>query len=160
IESQSSGVAVRHGSDARAADGAAALFDRACAHCHGDDDPRAPSVEALQSRSPQAIIDALTAGAMRYQGLGLSGEERRALAELITGRRLRGGVAGATIGACGKRLPLSDLLSAPLWNGWGASVENSHFQGAERAGVGAAQVPHLHLKWAFGFPDTASAWAQ
>jgi polyvinyl alcohol dehydrogenase (cytochrome) len=160
IESQSSRGAIKHGSDARAADGAAALFDRACAQCHGTDDPRAPTVEALQSRSPQAIIDALTAGAMRYQGLGLSGDERRALAEYLTGRKLRGSVAGATMGACGRRPPLSDLPGFPHWNGWGASLENTHYQSAEESGLTAAQVPHLHLKWAFGFPDTASAWAQ
>jgi polyvinyl alcohol dehydrogenase (cytochrome) len=164
IESQSSRAPIRHGSDARAAAGAAAgaaaLFDRACAECHSGDDPRAPSVEALQSRSPQAIIDALTAGVMRYQGLGLTGDERRALAEYLTGRKLRGSVAGTTIGACGRRAPLADLPTSPLWNGWGASLENTHFQSADRAGVTAAQVPHLHLKWAFGFADTASAWAQ
>ena len=27
-------------------------------------------------------------------------------------------------------------------------------------GLTAEQVPRLHLKWAFGFPDATSAWAQ
>jgi polyvinyl alcohol dehydrogenase (cytochrome) len=136
------------------------LFDTACSGCHNGDDPRAPSPEALRGRSPQAIVDALTAGSMRYQGLAFSGDERRAIAEYLTGRRLRGTVAGATIGACGTRPPLGDLSAPPLWNGWGASLENTHFQPAEQAGLSAAQVARLHVKWAFGFPDTASAWAQ
>jgi polyvinyl alcohol dehydrogenase (cytochrome) len=136
------------------------LFETACRGCHNGDDPRAPAPDALRGRSPQAIVDALTAGSMRYQGLALSGDERRAIAEYLTGRKLRGTVSGATIGACGKRPPLGELSAAPLWNGWGASLENTHFQSAEQAGLSAAQVPRLHLKWAFGFPDTASAWAQ
>jgi polyvinyl alcohol dehydrogenase (cytochrome) len=137
-----------------------ALFDTACAKCHNGDDPRAPSPDALRQRSPQAIVDALTAGSMRYQGLSLGGDERRAIAEYLTGRRLRGTVAGTTLGMCGKRAPLGDPLAAPFWNGWGASLENTHFQPAEQAGLTAARVPTLQLKWAFGFPDTASAWAQ
>ncbi|HMB78748.1 MAG TPA: PQQ-binding-like beta-propeller repeat protein, partial [Vicinamibacterales bacterium] len=44
--------------------------------------------------------------------------------------------------------------------GWGPTVENTHFQPAAQAGLSAEQVPRLHLKWAFGFPDTSSAWAQ
>src|SRR5205807_5315877 len=61
---------------------------------------------------------------------------------------------------CGKRTPFGDPFIAPFWNGWGASLENTHFQPAEHARLAAADVPKLRLKWAFGFPDTASAWAQ
>src|SRR3982751_2548579 len=81
----------------------AAIFERACSGCHTGDDPRAPGMDALRGRSPQAIVDALTSGPMRYQGLALSGEERRAVAEYLSGRKLRGTVAGATAGACTTR---------------------------------------------------------
>jgi polyvinyl alcohol dehydrogenase (cytochrome) len=145
--------------DPQPPDGRAA-FERACSACHNGDDPRAPTIDALRARSPQAIVAALTSGSMRYQGLALTGGERRAIAEFVTGRRLRGTVAGTTIGACARLSPLSDMGAAPSWNGWGASLENTHFQSAEQAGLTAAQVPRLRLKWAFGFPDTASAWAQ
>lgn len=138
----------------------AQLFERSCSSCHNADDPRAPSPDALRARSPQAILDALTAGSMKYQGLALSGEERRAIAEALTGRKLRGALSGATIGNCGRRPPMGDPAAAPLWNGWGATIANAHFQPAAQAGLGADQVPKLHLKWAFGFPDTTSAWAQ
>ena len=115
----------------------------------------------MHARSPQAILDALTSGPMRYQGLALSGEERRAVAEFITGRTLRGTVTGTTIGACsGRRAPMPDPFTRPLWNGWGASLRNTHLQSAAQAGLTADQVRRLHLKWAFGFPDTTSAWAQ
>ncbi len=143
----------------QAPDGAA-LYEGSCASCHSGDDPRAPTVESLRARSPQAIVDALTSGAMRYQGLALTGGERRAIAEFLTGRKMSGTSTGATLGRCSKIAPLGDPFAGPLWNGWGAGLENRHFQRAEQAGLSAAQVPHLHLKWAFGLPDTASAWSQ
>src|SRR5207249_1524991 len=54
----------------------------------------------------------------------------------------------------------SDPFGGPAWNGWGASLENTHFQPAAQAGLTIDGVPRLQLKWAFGFPDTTSAWAQ
>jgi polyvinyl alcohol dehydrogenase (cytochrome) len=146
--------------DTPAASKGAALFDRACSTCHNGDDSRAPSPDALRGRSPQAIIDALTAGSMKYQGLALSGEERRAIAEYLTGRKLRVTLSATIVGNCGRRPPLGDPAASPLWNGWGPTIENTHFQPAAEAGLSAEQVPRLHLKWAFGFPDTTSAWAQ
>ena len=56
--------------------------------------------------------------------------------------------------------PLADPLASPHWIGWGGSVTNTRFQPADQAGLTAAQVPNLKLKWAFGFPDTISAYAQ
>jgi len=59
------------------------------------------------------------------------------------------------------------MLTAPFaidsgasWNGWSPDATNKRFQSAEQGGVSAAQVPNLKLKWAFGFPDTISAYAQ
>src|SRR5262249_53743363 len=97
---------------------------------------------------------------MRYQGLALSGDERRAVAEYLSGRKLRGTVAGVTTGMCISRPAFLDPATAPLWNGWGGSLENTHAQPASQGGLTAEQLPRLHLKWAFGFPDTTSAWAQ
>jgi polyvinyl alcohol dehydrogenase (cytochrome) len=154
----------------------AALFAAHCSGCHNGDDARAPSAEVLHGRSPQAIIDALTSGSMRYQGLALGGEERRAIAEHLTGRKLRAPLSGNTIGNCSPSTRLGtgrpstrlgtsrpapgDPRAGPLWNGWGPTIENTHFQPADRAGLTAEQVPRLHLKWAFGFPDATAAWAQ
>jgi hypothetical protein len=140
--------------------GGAALFARSCSRCHDGSDPRAPGAEALGRRSPQAIVEALTSGAMRYQGLSLTGAERRAIAEFLTGRAMRGTVAGATSNRCARPPPLRDPSAGPGWNGWSASLDNSHFQPAAQALLTSDRVPHLQLKWAFGFPDTASAWAQ
>lgn len=143
-----------------AASRGAALFDASCGTCHNGGDPRAPSPDALRARSPEAVVDALTSGSMKYQGLALSGEERRAIAESITGRTIRVALSGSTVGRCRARPPLGGPGAGPLWNGWGPDVGNTHFQPAAQARLSAEQVPRLHLKWAFGFPDASSAWAQ
>jgi polyvinyl alcohol dehydrogenase (cytochrome) len=152
------GLLVR-AADSEAPDGAR-LFERTCAACHNGGDSRAPSFEALRGLSPQAIVGALTSGPMRYQGLPLSGAERRALAEYVAGRKLRGTVSGATNGRCGRTLPFADPSTAPSWNSWGPTIENTHFQPAAQARLAGEQTARLQLKWAFGFPDATSAWAQ
>lgn len=59
-----------------------AIFARDCVSCHeGADGSRAPTLEVLRQRSPEAILSALTAGGMRPQGARLNGAERRAVAE-------------------------------------------------------------------------------
>ena len=55
---------------------------------------------------------------------------------------------------------LADVPSAPRWNGWGAGPGQHRFQPAAMAGLSAADVPRLKLKWAFGFPEAAQAFAQ
>ena len=97
---------------------------------------------------------------MRYQGLPLSGAERRAMAEFLTGRTVRGSLTGAATGRCARMPALGDPSTGPQWNGWGPTAQNTHFQPGPQAGLTAAQVPRLKLKWAFGFPDATASWAQ
>lgn len=146
---------------ATAAPDGAAIFARDCQSCHdGAAQSRAPAPDVLRQRAPEAILAALTAGGMRPQGGRLSGAERRAVAEYLSGRPLGGDLTGATIGRCTTPMPLSAVDSAPSWTGWSASPDNTRFQSSERAGLTAADVPRLALKWAFGFPDATSAWSQ
>jgi polyvinyl alcohol dehydrogenase (cytochrome) len=43
--------------------------------------------------------------------------------------------------------------SAPSWTGWSTTEQNWRFQSAKAAGLSAADVPQLKLKWAFGIPN-------
>jgi polyvinyl alcohol dehydrogenase (cytochrome) len=138
----------------------AAVFKQSCLTCHSDAaDSRAPSPVALGQRSPEAIVDVLMNGVMRLQGSRLSGAERRAVAEYLTGRAIGGDITGPDLGRCAGTRPLSDPLGGPYWNGWGGKG-NARFQPRDHAGLTAGDVPELRLKWAFGFPDTSVAWAQ
>jgi polyvinyl alcohol dehydrogenase (cytochrome) len=51
-------------------------------------------------------------------------------------------------------------LYGSIWNGWGTNNANTRFQDRAGAGLTAAQVPRLKLKWAFGFPGDVAADAQ
>ena len=98
------------------------VFKDRCASCHtGAADARAPAPEALRSRSPQAIVESLVNGAMRVQGARLSGAERRAVAEFLTGKTIAGDVRGADTGRCPSAdSPAADRARAPRWSGWSA----------------------------------------
>ncbi len=140
----------------------AAVFAAHCATCHtGADGSRAPAPASFAGRAPEAIVEALVNGAMRTQGSRLSGDERHALAEYLTGRTFGSGdPTGAASGRCAAPAPFPVTADAPAWSGWSPTVANTRFQPGPAAGLTAAQVPHLALKWAFGFPDATSAWAQ
>jgi polyvinyl alcohol dehydrogenase (cytochrome) len=55
---------------------------------------------------------------------------------------------------------MRDPAAGPAWNGWGADLANDRFQPAKAAGLTAADLPKLKLKWAFGFPGGTSAYGQ
>jgi polyvinyl alcohol dehydrogenase (cytochrome) len=135
------------------------LFQGHCAGCHnGASDARAPAPDALRQHSAAAILDVLANGSMRIQGATLNGAERRAIAEYLAGAMLTGDPTGAAHGRC--ETTSTFRMSGPSWNGWGASPKNRREQSVAAAGLNAALVPRLKLKWAFGFPDSTSAWAQ
>jgi polyvinyl alcohol dehydrogenase (cytochrome) len=135
------------------------LFQSHCAGCHnGAPEARAPAPDVLRQRSAAAILEVLANGSMRIQGATLSGPERRAIAEYLGGTTLAGDPTGASRGRCESSSRF--LMSGPSWNGWGATTENRREQSAVAAGLNAALLPRLKLKWAFGFPDATSAWAQ
>jgi polyvinyl alcohol dehydrogenase (cytochrome) len=68
--------------------------------------------------------------------------------------------AAEPAGMCAAGAVLPDPASLPMWNGWGNDAANSRFQNEKAAGLTAAQVPKLTLKWAFGFPGVSSASGQ
>ncbi len=136
------------------------LFQGRCSGCHNDaPEARAPAPEVLKQRSAAAILDALANGAMRVQGATLSGPERRSIAEYLGGESVAGDATGAAMGRCNGPARFK-LDAGSAWNGWGATPANERRQSAAAAGITAQQLPHLELKWALGFPDATSSWAQ
>ena len=145
------------------------VFKDRCASCHtGAADSRAPAPEALRSRAPQTIVESLVNGAMRAQGSRMTGAERRAVAEFLTGKSVSGDVSGATTGRC-ETTPAGRATNAGLgrrsaeregdWPGWSPTITNTRLQSAADAGLAPTAIPKLTLKWAFGFPDASAAWA-
>jgi polyvinyl alcohol dehydrogenase (cytochrome) len=131
------------------------VFQERCMSCHGNPNAsqQAPDPSALRHLTPEAIYAALTSGAMKVQGQGLTDEEKRRVAEWLGGRPLGSLLAGdakSMKNHCPNNAPLTDPSGSPAWNGWGVDIENTRFQATSSAGVTADQVPRLRLKWAFG----------
>jgi len=137
------------------------LFAQHCAVCHEHPTPenKAPPRDALATLGPDAILASLTEGNMRIQGQPLSPAERKTVAERIAGRPLTAAsaVSAPTAQCAGGPLDLRNATS--VWNGWGPDVRNTRFQ-SDTAGITAANVLSLKLKWAFGVPNATQSRSQ
>ncbi len=141
-----------------------ALFENYCGSCHSAPaaGSRAPDRAALAQRTPEAILDAITTGSMAVNAEGMTPAQKRNLAEQLALRPLGSASAGnmdRMQNRCAPK-PMADPARGPMWNGWGVDSGNSRYQPAAAAGLTAAQVPNLKLKWAFGFPNGTSAFGQ
>lgn len=140
------------------------LFEARCAQCHGANaaERRAPDRTMLAQMTPERILAALTTGSMVANATGISDGQKRSLAELLSGRPLGSSVSGqasAMKNQCTAK-PAFNPATGPRWSGWGNDLMNTRAQTAEHAGLRAADVPKLQLKWAFGFPNGSSAYGQ
>lgn len=133
------------------------VYIQYCAACHETGVDRAPDRAALEQRSQQNILASLTTGTMQIQGSNLSEAQRLAVAQYLSPVSGDGFAGG---GLCRETPPFTDPFSQPIWNGWGPDAGNSHWQSAENAGLTAAQVPQLVLKWVFAYPDATAANSQ
>jgi polyvinyl alcohol dehydrogenase (cytochrome) len=146
------------------APGGEAVYKQHCAGCHDGTIPRMPGREALRAMDPEHIETALSSFGMRRQGAALSPAERRAVAEFLTGRPAGSYRAPLDVipksAYCSAASAPRDPLAGAAWNGWGADQRNTRFQPAVQAGISAADVPRLRLKWAFGFPGVSASGSQ
>ncbi len=135
------------------------VYKQRCAACHDGGVGRAPRAEALKLMSPEGVETALTSGIMSIQGLVMSTGEIHSVAEFVTGKKF-GNEALPNRAFCnGSALFPADPLAGPHWTGWGGS-DNRREQTAAMAGITAADVPKLKLKWAFGIPGALRAYGQ
>jgi polyvinyl alcohol dehydrogenase (cytochrome) len=134
----------------------AAIYHARCQMCHEGQAPRAPSRTFIEMMSPESIHRALTAGIMQRQAAGLSDEDRRHVAEYLSGTPF-GAPKPPTAPACTGAAARFDLASTPGTVGWGFDDHNTHFIPAAAAGLRAADIPRLKVKWAFAYPAAVRA---
>jgi polyvinyl alcohol dehydrogenase (cytochrome) len=135
------------------------MYKASCAQCHDAGVGRAPQRDAFRLMSPERVLAAMETGPMITMGMRWPAEGRRTIAEFVTGK---------TFGSAPNTEPSPQAMCAPgkndfnpaagpAWTGWGVNTSNTRFQDAAMAGITAAQVPRLKLKWAFGFPGELNA---
>ena len=137
------------------------IFQQNCGTCH--DGKQAASITDLQNNSPEQIYEALTTGKMKDQAAQVPDVQKQQIAEFLSGRPMNSDDAGdlnKMTNACSANPPMSNPANSPAWNGWSPGDKNARFQSGDAAGITAAEVPSLKLKWAFGVPKAAEMHSQ
>ena len=114
----------------------------------------APPLSTLNALPPERIYQAITTGSMAVHATSMPDKQKRDLTEFVARRPffdVEGTGTAKMTNRCTSNPLLGDLSTTAAWNGWGGA-SNARFQPAAAAGLTAANVPKLTLKWAFGFP--------
>ena len=140
-------------------------FQEYCASCHETPAPgtRVATRAELKAMPPTRIFESMTVGKMKPHAQELSEEQMRRIAEWLSGRPLLeiDRSADAMTNACPGDSKLGNPLIGARWLGWSPdSTTNGRYQSADAAGLDAAAVPNLKLKWAFGLPGAATMRSQ
>jgi polyvinyl alcohol dehydrogenase (cytochrome) len=141
----------------------AALYAKHCAMCHDKSgETRAPARSVLGSLTVERILSIINTGTMKAQAAGLSASDRQTVASFLSSKHgsADGGPPASAAGQCTTPAPFGIRDGDRAWNGWGADLRNSRSQSSDAAGIGAADLPRLKLKWAFGFPNDLHAYSQ
>ena len=140
-------------------------FQEHCASCHESPAPGAniPTRAQLKAMPASKIYESMTTGKMSVNARGLLDDQKRRIAEWLSGRPVTD--VDRSIAAMSNACPAGAKLGNPLvgahWSGWSPDPTTSaRFQSAEAAGLDAADVSNLKLKWAFGLPGAASLRSQ
>jgi polyvinyl alcohol dehydrogenase (cytochrome) len=112
-----------------AADGAA-LYKEICASCHDGGVDRAPNPETLHGMPAERVLDALESGAMVSVTSRRTAQERRAIAEYVTGKTLGHDLQTTPPPAamCPANTAAFNSIDRPLWNGWGVQLSTRAFK--------------------------------
>lgn len=135
------------------------VYGQICSSCHEIGLNRAPQRFLLAQMAPESVLRALTSGVMQPVGSTLSVDERKAVAQYVTGHRF-GDAAGLEPRHCAAREAAFDMAAPPAFTGWGIDERSTHNIPAEVSGLSAANAPRLKLKWAFAFPNALRARSQ
>jgi polyvinyl alcohol dehydrogenase (cytochrome) len=136
-----------------------AVFEANCAVCHEAGLDRAPDRSTLALMAPDRILYALERGAMVSMAVTLSTDERRSVSEYLAGQSLGEFTRVPSAAAiCGREGGFR--AGEPDWQGWGGTgLGNHRYQTGAEAGLSAANVSRLAVKWAFGFPGDIRAYS-
>ncbi len=158
---------------AEPADLGEALYKERCAACHDNATERTPPREVISKNPPSFILAAMQAGIMQPMAAGLSEDQMKAIALYLSPVAGARGTAGdpdanAIWGPSSADMPLdapkcvgpvppTDPGIANQWIGWSPKLDNARYQ--PNAGLTAADVPRLKVKWAFQYPGSKNGQA-
>ena len=132
------------------------LYAEYCASCHNRAVYKAPHFIMLNMMTPETILDSMN-GIMATQSADLNDEQKRVIAEFITGRAL-----GTSVQASAPRCdePSIDLRAPRRQVGFGFDPYNTRFQPQAAGGLQIDNIGGLELRWAFAYPRAIQARSQ
>ncbi|MCP5198831.1 MAG: PQQ-binding-like beta-propeller repeat protein [Gammaproteobacteria bacterium] len=143
----------------------AEAFDRACSGCHGDPPvPRALTRAQLAALPPEKIFQAQLSGLMALQAAALTEIEKKAVAIYLSDTEwgtVKMEKAAEKLAMCtGSSAVTAADFERPKWIGWGLDLDNSRFQPGDQAGLTAADLANLELKWVHGYAGATTVTTQ
>jgi polyvinyl alcohol dehydrogenase (cytochrome) len=136
----------------------ALLYRKNCAQCHESAASHAPAFTALRAMSETNLLRAMETGSMREQARVMSPDERKTLAAYLSAGNPKTASSMPTTAFCKDPATPINLTSRSNWNGFGVGLANTRFQQA--AGLSAADIPKLVVKWAFSLGEVTTARGQ
>ncbi len=132
-----------------------AHYERACIACHDGAVKKAPHREMIGLMTPEAVLHTITEGVMREEAQSLTDQEKREVAEYISGVKLGGKLA--SLPACQDKT--ATLASSSPIN-WGIQPENTRTISTAAGGISSKNITTLATKWAIAFPDSSRVRSQ
>jgi len=134
-----------------------ALLQQNCLHCHLGSVAKAPPLAMLQELSASSVLQAMESGVMQAQAKSLDSNQRRVLAEFITGKQV-GDDTESQLKMCEESK--IDLGQPPSVQGWGVDHSNTRFFDESLTTVSIDNINQLQIKWVFDFPNSSRARSQ
>lgn len=132
------------------------VYRTVCAACHETGVPKAPVKGMLGFMSTASIYHALTEGVMAPRVPQLNLQQKKAVAEYLTGQPLSTEKPKA-FPQCQGESAQFDGAQVPAVVGWGAQPQNTRVFDAEATTINPSNIQQLDVAWAFGFPDAVRA---
>lgn len=138
----------------------AELYIENCSSCHEGQVAKAPHFSLIQQMTPGALFTTQETGIMSSQASTMNSNERKAVAEYISGIPLSDSPLLSTALTCEMGSSPFDFSATPDSAGWGMTLNNQRYQPTSVTGITAADIPNLTLKWAFRYPGAIKARSQ
>lgn len=135
------------------------IWTETCAACHDTGVARAPAKLIIQQMTPEAIYKVLTTGIMAPMAASLDDSEKKVVSEYLAGRPI-GAANSAPVPQCEGAKASFDTGAPTSYPFWGVDAGNTHFVPADMAGIDAANVGDLKLKWALAIPNATRVRSQ
>jgi polyvinyl alcohol dehydrogenase (cytochrome) len=134
------------------------VYETYCVGCHGTSESRAPVASVLRGMNADQVLKAMNEGPMKDQAAPLSDDDRRAVAEFLTDKKLGSVQRSANLPACADND--FDESKTTAVRDWGFDLHNSRYQTLAQAGLAPGDMGRLEVAWVFVVPDAIQVRSQ